>query len=131
MAVESKPPKLRIFLDFLRLENKKVLDALLNQCRVYVPYASALRWLNDFPGRRNPSHNFNSIRAAQMAHGTRKENELINLKRQDTNRDGGDKCSRRKQLEYDNVKFLEGRDCEVDCLLWRMVAQPFFCLRSA
>ena len=42
MVVEDELPKLQRFGDFLRSEDKKVLDDLLLQCRLYATYAGTM-----------------------------------------------------------------------------------------
>jgi len=42
MVVEDELPKLQKFGDFLRSEDKKVLDDLLLQCRLYASYAGTM-----------------------------------------------------------------------------------------
>ncbi len=42
MVVEGELEKLKRFGDFLRSEDKKVFDDLLNQCRLYASYASTM-----------------------------------------------------------------------------------------
>jgi len=42
MVVEAEIAKLRKFQEFLRTEDKLVFQDLLNQCKLYAPYASTM-----------------------------------------------------------------------------------------
>jgi hypothetical protein len=42
MIVEQELGELRRFREFLRSEDKKIFDDLLNQCRLYASYASTM-----------------------------------------------------------------------------------------
>jgi hypothetical protein len=42
MVVEAEIAKLRKFQDFLRTDDKLVFQDLLNQCKLYAPYASTM-----------------------------------------------------------------------------------------
>ena len=42
MVVEAEIGKLRKFQEFLRTEDKLVFQDLLNQCKLYAPYASTM-----------------------------------------------------------------------------------------
>jgi hypothetical protein len=42
MVVEAEIVKLRKFQEFLRTEDKLVFQDLLNQCKLYAPYASTM-----------------------------------------------------------------------------------------
>ena len=42
MVVEAEISKLRKFQEFLRTEDKLVFQDLLNQCKLYAPYASTM-----------------------------------------------------------------------------------------
>ena len=42
MVVEDELPKLQKFGDFLRSEDKRVFEDLLNQCRLYASYAGTM-----------------------------------------------------------------------------------------
>jgi hypothetical protein len=42
MVVEAEIAKLRKFQEFLRTEDKLVFQELLNQCKLYAPYASTM-----------------------------------------------------------------------------------------
>ena len=42
MVVEAETAKLRKFQEFLRTDDKLVFQDLLNQCKLYAPYASTM-----------------------------------------------------------------------------------------
>lgn len=43
MVVEAEIAKLRKFQEFLRTDDKLVFQDLLNQCKLYAPYASTMK----------------------------------------------------------------------------------------